>query len=91
MHLGDCLLAGDRHGLLVDGPVAKRRDDGIRAAPGDVAQRLVGLAITGTDTMSGSTGSDTINVQDGAGGDSANGGLGSDTCTTDPGDTTNSC
>lgn len=41
--------------------------------------------------MSGNVGNDNINVQDGVGGDTANGGLGTDTCTTDPGDTTNSC
>ncbi|MEU3740090.1 hypothetical protein AB0E78_23850 [Streptomyces sp. NPDC032198] len=46
---------------------------------------------SGTDTMSGHVGTDTINVQDGVGGDTANGRLGNDTCTTDPGDTATSC
>ena len=41
--------------------------------------------------MSGSTGNDNIDVQDGVSGDTANGGLGSDTCTVDAGDTTSSC
>jgi hypothetical protein len=41
--------------------------------------------------MSGALGNDNVDIQDAVGGDTANGGLGNDTCTTDAGDTTNSC
>jgi hypothetical protein len=45
VHVGERLLVSARDGLVVDGRVTKRRDDRVRAPLGDVAQRVVRLAV----------------------------------------------
>ncbi|MFD3942545.1 calcium-binding protein [Streptomyces sp. NPDC058579] len=72
-------------------------NDTVYAGPGnDVVNggagndRLIGQ--TGNDRLNGDAGNDTLDTRDGVNGnDQAFGGTGTDSCTTDPGDTRNSC